>query len=202
MLRIVFVSLLAFFYTFSFSQSSTITTAPQDEFKPNVLPVLIVHRIQSSIEIDGDLDDSGWVGAAKASNFTETWPGDQIKPPVETEALMTYDDNYLYIAFKCYDNPETIRSSLRDRDECFSDDYIGIILDTYGGAAWAYEIFVNPLGIQGDLRWTPDGEDVSFDIVFKSSGKITAEGGTHSIKSAISASPFFLISGTFASFAG
>jgi hypothetical protein len=174
--RIVIVLLLTFFYTLSFSQSSTNATAPQEEFKPNVSPVLIVHRIQSSIEIDGDLDDSGWVHAAKATHFTETWPGDQIKPPVETEALITYDDNYLYIAFKCYDDPQAVRASLRDRDEFFSDDYVGIILDTYGDAAWAYEIFVNPLGIQGDLRWTPDNEDESFDIIFKSGGKITEEG--------------------------
>lgn len=84
--------------------------------------------------------------------------------------------NYFYIAFKCFDDPKSIRASLRDRDECFSDDYIGIILDTYGDAAWAYEIFANPLGIQGDLGWTPNGEDTSFDIIFKSSGKITVDG--------------------------
>lgn len=147
-----------------------------NNFKPNVKPVLEVNRIQSSIEIDGNLDDSGWVNAATATNFTETWPGDQVKPPVETTVMLTYDDNYFYIAFICYDDPKTIRTSIRDRDECFSDDYIGIILDTYGDAAWAYEIFVNPLGIQGDLRWTPQGEDDSFDIIFKSRGKITSEG--------------------------
>lgn len=174
MRRIFTIGIIILLFSQSFSQITT-KTSP-GEFQPNVKPVLEVNRIHSSIQIDGELDDSGWVGAATATNFTETWPGNQIKPPVQTEALVTYDDNYLYIAFKCYDDPQTVRASLRDRDECFSDDYIGIILDTYGDAAWAYEIFVNPLGIQGDLRWTPDGEDVSFDLIFESEGKITSEG--------------------------
>lgn len=174
MLRSVTTCLLTFLALPSFAQTADTSQA---DFKPNIKPVLVVNRIQSSIEIDGELDDSGWVNAATAANFTETWPGELIKPPVETEAMITYDDHHLYIAFKCYDdNPHTIRASFRDRDEAFADDYVGIILDTYGDGAWAYEIFLNPYGIQGDLRWTPQGEDISFDIIFESAGKITDEG--------------------------
>ena len=171
--------MLRFIFLISFSSlvfSQTTSPSIQKKFSPNVKPVLVVNRIHSSIEIDGNLDDSGWKNAAMATNFTETWPGDQIKPPVETEVLITYDNNYLYIAFRCYDDPKTVRASLRDRDQIFSDDYIGIILDTYGDAAWAYEIFVNPFGIQGDVRWTSQGEHDSFDIIFESKGKITTEG--------------------------
>jgi len=175
MSQIFSVGIISLLFLQAFAQNES-TNAPRKEFQPNVKPVLEVNRIHSSIEIDGELNDSGWINAATATNFTETWPGNQIEPPVQTEALVTFDDNYLYIAFKCYDDPQTVRASLRDRDECFSDDYIGIILDTYGDAAWAYEIFVNPLGIQGDIRWTPDGEDVSFDLIFESEGKITSEG--------------------------
>ena len=85
MSRFLTICFLFFLATISLAQT-------QKNFKPNVKPVLKVNRIQSSIVIDGNLDDSGWVNAAIASNFTETWPGDQVKPPVETEVILTYDD--------------------------------------------------------------------------------------------------------------
>lgn len=145
-------------------------------FQPNVMPALEIRRISGVIQIDGELNDAGWSEAAAAVNFAETQPGDQIRPPVETEVRVAYDDANFYIAFIAHDDPKSIRCSLRDRDQIWADDNIGIILDTYGDAAWAYEIFVNPLGIQGDLRWTPQGEDDGFNIIYNSRGKITATG--------------------------
>jgi len=50
------------------------------------------------------------------------------------------------------------------------------MLDTYGDASWAYQIYSNASGIQGDARWTQNGEDESFDIIFNSAGKITPDG--------------------------
>ncbi|MGB5138174.1 MAG: DUF5916 domain-containing protein, partial [Candidatus Zixiibacteriota bacterium] len=151
--------------------------AAQDLFIPNDKPLLSVARCAGSIEIDGDLSDSGWQSAAKAANFAENTPRERVKPAVETEVLVTYDDDNFYMAFICHDDPKTVRASMRDRDEIFDDDYVGILLDTYGDAAWAYEIFVNPLGLQGDLRWVPNGEeDMRFDIVFNSRGRVTEDG--------------------------
>lgn len=115
--------------------------------------------------------------AAVASGFCESNPGDQIKPHVESRALVAYDDNKLYIALIAWDNPRDVRASLCDRDKIFRDDYFGIMLDTYGDAAWGYEIFTNPLGIQGDLRMANGGnEDEGFDIVWESKGQVTDSG--------------------------
>ena len=147
-----------------------------DSFQARVKPDLDVHAASGPIQIDGVLDEAAWQHAAHATGFCEIQPGDNTKPSVETEAWVTYDENNLYLAFRAKDDPRTVRASLRDRDQIFSDDWIGIILDTYGDAAWAYELFFNPLGIAGDLRWTPNGEDVSFDLVLDSRGKVTADG--------------------------
>lgn len=148
-------------------------TAP---FKPNLLPNIEVPRISQPIKIDGDLGDQGWQQAARTGNFTETFPGDQVRPQVDTEALVGYDDRYLYVAFIARDQPGSVRASLRDRDEMFQDDFVGIMLDTFGDAVVSYEIFVNPIGIQGDLLLTRNNEDESFDLIFESRGKITGEG--------------------------
>ncbi len=126
--------------------------------------------------VDGKLDDEGWVGAAKALDWSENWPGEQSKPPVDSQAWISYDDENLYIAFLLQDDPKMVRATLTERDHIWDDDYVGIILDTYGSSAWAYELFVNPLGVQGDLRWTPNGEDLSFNIVFKTEARMSEDG--------------------------
>lgn len=144
---------------------------------PNLKPTLAISRARGAILIDGKLDDAGWAGAARALNFTEASPRDLARPSVETEAWITYDEDNLYVAFIARDDPATIRSSLTDRDRMFQDDYVGVLLDTYGDASWAYLLFANPKGIQGDSRMAEGrGEDDRMDIIFHSSGQITEEG--------------------------
>ena len=141
------------------------------------IPTLNILVVQGEIKIDGDLSDPGWRNAVKTKDFTQYTPVDHVKPEVETEVYITYDHQYLYLGFICNDDPSSIRATLSDRDGMFADDFIGIILDTYGNASWSYEFYVNPLGVQGDLRWVANGgEDSRFDIVYESAGKITDQG--------------------------
>ena len=154
-----------------------INGADNEEFNPNLKPNLEVRKMTGDIRIDGDLTDSGWLNVVRATNFTQAEPVDMVKPSSRTEAFITYDNDNLYVAIKAFDtDPVSIRSSLRDRDKITSDDRVGIILNTYGDESWAYELFANPVGIQHDLRYTLSGEDESFDIVYKSEGKLTSEG--------------------------
>ncbi len=149
----------------------------QSNFVPNTKPSLNVSRCNGPIVVDGEFSDLGWKDAAKAQNFSEHTPHDRTEPPVQTEVLITYDAENFYLGFICHDDPTTVRASMRNRDEIFSDDYVGILMDTYGDASWAYEIFVNPFGLQGDLRMVTNGdEDMLFDIVFDSRGHITPSG--------------------------
>lgn len=153
------------------------SSAVRADFEPNLNPTLEIPLISGNVNIDGELNEPAWTQAAVAENFVETYPGDLIEPDVKTEVLLMYDIKKLYIAFKCFDSPDQVRASLRERDQIFQDDYIGIILDTFGDAAWSYEIFVNPFGVQGDLRLEVGGEeDLTFDIVYYSRGKITDDG--------------------------
>ncbi len=151
--------------------------ADDGSFVPSYKPTLHVPKIEGKIKIDGEFSEDAWKLAAVADNFAETQPNDQTKPGVESKALIMYDDKNLYIALIAYDDPSKIRTSYSDRDAIFRDDYFGIMLDTYGDQTWGYELFVNPYGIQGDLRMTSgSGEDASFDIVWETMGKITDSG--------------------------
>lgn len=146
-------------------------------FQPVYKPTLEVRRTVSPIKIDGILNDSAWQNASHADNFVERNPGDMVKPEVETEAYITYDDENLYVAFACYDDPSSIRATMCQRDQFSSDDAVCLLLDTYGEATWAYEFFVNPYGIQKDNLWTSvQGEDSGFDLVWRSAAKITETG--------------------------
>lgn len=148
-----------------------------DTFTPVYHPTLQVSKAVKGIKINGKLDDPGWQNAGRADNFAEHRPGDQTRPPVETVAYMTYDDHNLYVAFVCYDDPDAIRASLCERERVFHDDNIVLCLDTYGAAAWAYTLNVNPYGIQADAMWFPStGEGSGFDLIWESAGMITDSG--------------------------
>ena len=103
-------------------------------FVPQYKPTLHIPRSVGDIRIDGHLDDPGWVGAAVAGDFCETNPGDQIAPPVETKVMITYDDDKLYAAFVCYDEPSEVRASMCERDRLQNDDKVGLFIDTAAGA--------------------------------------------------------------------
>jgi hypothetical protein len=166
------LTVLAVWLTFSTVRADTTSVA-----SPDFHPVLDVRPAGGTIEIDGDLTDPGWTNAARAEGFVEVNPGDNLPPAVRSAALVTYTESHLYIAMIAWDDPHQVRASMSDRDAIFRDDYFGIMLDTYGDYAWGYEIFVNPFGIQGDLRISSNGmEDESLDLVFESRGIVTDSG--------------------------
>ncbi|MEP6995866.1 MAG: hypothetical protein ABI968_15185, partial [Acidobacteriota bacterium] len=109
-------------------------------------------RLSQPIRIDGDLSDPGWAEAAKIETFYETNVGDNVPPPVRTVAWVGYDSRFFYVAIRCDDpDPQKIRAPYVDRDNVFSDqDFAGILLDVKNDRRSAYELFVNPRGIQDD----------------------------------------------------
>ena len=157
--------------------SYSIAGEKSNEFVQQYKPTLHVTRAPGQIEIDGHLSDAGWQTALPATNFTEHSPGEEVKPPVRTEAFVTYDDDNLYLAAVCYADPAQVRASMCERERIFADDNIGFFFDTYGDASRAYIININPHGIQYDAQWSSGwGEDSNFDLVFESAGAITDSG--------------------------
>jgi len=154
-----------------------LTASALATFQPIFNPKLEIRKTEKAIKIDGDLGDPGWKNASQAANFVESYPGDNIEPIVKTEAYVAYDDDNLYVAFICYDDPSRIRATMCQRDQFYSDDAVGLLLDTYTDAAWAYELYVNPYGIQKDYLWSSiSGEDGGFDLVWQSAARVTESG--------------------------
>lgn len=137
-------------------------------------PVLEITPIQNEIIIDGDLTEIEWGKAKGTDYFLEIEPGENIIPAENTEVKVAYDDQNLYVAFWAFADPEDIRASYQNRDRAWMDDFVAIFLDTYGDANAGTMIGSNPFGIQIDALNNGSGDDdPSFDLVYKSQGKIT-----------------------------
>ncbi len=175
-LRTLFI-ISAFLFISSFSNSQ----AQTENINPK--PVLNIIKIDNPIEINGKLDNSAWLLADPIEAKYEIRPGDNSPAPERTIIKALYDDEYIYFGFNCYDsNPEDIRANYSERDKIWQDDYVIILLDTYGDSQKAYEIALNPYGIQGDLLASANGEDLSFDLTWFGAASINDSGWTAEMK--------------------
>ena len=150
-------------------ESDTVSFIPNSDL--SVSPV----RVQGNdISIDGKLNEPEWKKAVKLSNFSQVEPGENVRPSVETDAYMFYNESGLYVAFICHEQEiKNLRKTFTERDEAYNDDWVGVFIDTYFEGKQAYELIVNPYGIQADLMWTaPGDEDENYDIIWNSAAEI------------------------------
>ncbi|MET1253704.1 carbohydrate binding family 9 domain-containing protein [Aliikangiella maris] len=171
LLRAVYVGTIGAILTilsFSCRSSELIGEIPFITLAPN-----------KQIEIDGKLDETTWSDALELFLNFETSPGENIPAPVATRALIFEDGRNIYIAFEAYDDsPHLIRAYMGDRDSIESSDSVAIKLDTFNDSRKAFLFEVNPLGIQADsvIDEQSDKTDSSWDAIWFSAGKMTANG--------------------------
>lgn len=140
---------------------------------------IIVPKFVTQPKIDGDLTDKCWRKAARVSNFTEFQPREGEKPEVNTEVVLGYDSENLYIGFICYESEASeIRGTFTNRDEFANDDFVWVVIDTYGDLQTAYEFGINPCGVQFDLYRTGNQENSNFDTCWESEAKVSDNGWT------------------------
>ena len=178
-LRLSCVTLFFCFSVQAVAQPSLSQDGPSGSntvFAPAFKPSLDISPARGEITLDGKIDDAGWRNAARFTNFSETFPDERARPPIDIAAYMAYDDDHLYIAFRIDDDPAAIRANYSDRDQIWQDDYVGIALDTNGDGQEVYFIASNPLGIQGDTRISRNDEDLGFNLVYSTEGRITDQG--------------------------
>jgi hypothetical protein len=161
------------------SQSNSLFGQPREEGIPP-LRSFRVARAASEIRVDAVLDEQAWSDAVGIDLPYEWFPGDNVRPPVETDCRVTYDTNNLYLGCRAFDPaPSQIRARLADRDGLtIQDDHIGFLLDTFNDRRRAFQFRVNPLGVQMDaILSTSEGEeDFSWDAIWNSAGRITPDG--------------------------
>jgi hypothetical protein len=103
--------------------------------------------------------------------FEEAW--DQVEPLVmtmfspsygaplteETDIRVGYDNDYIYLGARMYDDDVSdIRSNTLYRDTFSGDDLVAIILDSYNDYETAVWFVVNPAGARSDRSMSNDAE--------------------------------------------
>ncbi|WP_162301453.1 carbohydrate binding family 9 domain-containing protein [Cognatilysobacter segetis] len=138
-----------------------------------------IPHLDGEIVIDGVLDDAAWSQATPVELNYEISPGDNVAPPVRTTMRIASTRDALYLSFHAQDpDPSKIRAHLTDRDGAYRDEFVGVMLDTFDDHRRNYEFFVNPFGVQMDLirEEATGNEDDSWDGLWTSAGRVTADG--------------------------
>jgi hypothetical protein len=138
-----------------------------------------VRPTATPIRIDARLEEPAWSAATPIAVAHEWYPSDTVAAPVATEALVTYDDRNLYVAFRAKDaQPERIRARFHERDAAIDDDLVGFYIDPFNDDRRAYQFRINPLGVQIDaINSDVEGsEDFSWDGIWDSAGMVTSDG--------------------------
>ena len=142
--------------------------------------VLKTKFITEKIEIDGQLDENIWLSAAVATDFIMLVPdnGKIIPENKKTEIKVLYDNDAIYIGAIMYDDtPEKILREITPRDNFGTSDLFGVFINGFNDGQQDFQFFVNAADGQSDcINTDTNGEDYSWDAVWKSKAVITDKG--------------------------
>src|SRR5712671_4483424 len=137
---------------------------------------LEIPRVEAAPQLDDYV--SGTAVGVAVSEFLQREPGDLVPVSEPTTAYLSYDHDNLYVAFVCKaSDPSSIRARMSRRESIFDDDFVAVHLDPFQERQRAYMFFSNPIGVQADgVDSEGGGDDLSYDAVWRSSGRLTADG--------------------------
>ena len=138
---------------------------------------LVARRVDQPPRLQDFLTPDPPAGGVRVTDFRQREPGDGVPVSVPTTAYVSYDDANLYVVFVCQEDPAKVRAGLTKREEISVDDGVAVYLDTFPDRKRAYLFQANPLGVQLDGIVTEgQDDDYSFDAVWQSEGRLTADG--------------------------
>jgi hypothetical protein len=120
----------------------------------------IQHISAANIVVDGRLDEPVWQTISPVTGFTQTSP-DLGKPVSErTEALIFYDDENLYVGFRCYDSePKKIVHRMGPHDSRGNSDSVGLFIDPFHDKRTGYYFGLSAGGVQFDALSSEDNSN-------------------------------------------
>lgn len=137
-------------------------------------------KISDAPKIDGILNESFWASAEIAKDFVMFEPGngEAEQASMNTEVKIAYNDQAIYISAVLKDrSPDSILTQLTARDDFNQNtDWFGIFLNPYNDGLNDFNFWVTAAGVQADARTTQDGDDFSWNAVWKSAVQLTDKG--------------------------
>ncbi|MFC1786409.1 carbohydrate binding family 9 domain-containing protein, partial [Candidatus Neomarinimicrobiota bacterium] len=130
--------------------------------------IQVVRLNDDHLKIDGLLDEPVWHSAPTGTNFISRSPLDGVEPSFNTTFKILYDNEYLYVGIRAYDNePDQIIGNLTRKDEYTISDWLYVSIDSFNDNRTAFEFGLNAAGVQHDLVRSDDVEsDDTWDGVW------------------------------------
>ncbi|MEL6832595.1 MAG: DUF5916 domain-containing protein [Bacteroidota bacterium] len=123
---------------------------------------VFLKKSQDKITIDGRVDEVAWFSGSPATNFWENFPTDTVLCDAKTEIYMTFDEDNLYIAAKCYAPGQNyVVPSLRRDYRAGGSDNITFLLDPFRDRTNAFVFGMNPYGVMREALISNGGNSTS-----------------------------------------
>jgi len=122
------------------------------------VPELAAARAEQPPTIDGKLADGEWGGAARATGFLER--KSQGLARAQTEVLLLYDDDNLYLAFLCREpNPAGLVARAKDEANFWGakDDVVAVFIKPDEDEETYYQYALSVSGARFDQKSCPEG---------------------------------------------
>ncbi len=143
--------LLGFLLLISFASFSQVNS---DQYQ------LTAERLTSPIILDGKLEDAHWQTAERADNFILTFPVDSTEATSQTEVMISFDNEYLYIGGVCHENSakEHVMQSLRRDFDWPRNENLSIYIDPFDDFTNGFTFGITPFGVRREGLVTNGGE--------------------------------------------
>ncbi|OWY21387.1 hypothetical protein C7N43_06800 [Sphingobacteriales bacterium UPWRP_1] len=140
---------------------------------------LVTQRLIKPPKIDGSLTDEAWTSATTplADGFIQIEPQPGVPSRQKTEVYVMYDDNALYIVAHLHDTmPDSIMHQLSRRDDLGNTDWFGVVVDAYQDGLNGLGFILTAAGVQTDIKYTAQGEEVAWNAVWQSAALRNEQG--------------------------
>ena len=156
-----------------FAQTDTLSDLTNNRLNFQVY----VKKAETTMTVDGVLDEKDWENAIPAKDFWKYFPDNKTRAVTKTEARLIYDAHFLYIGFTCFDSSSKhIVPTLKRDVNYFDADAISVLLDPINQQSNAYLFGVSPLGVQSETTIQSFGDPTfSWDSKWFSSVKQYAD---------------------------
>jgi hypothetical protein len=134
-------------------------SAVQDILKLARTERIVIHRIAGPVTFDGRPDEPAWAGLKPLCMVMQT-PSFGEACSERSEALLGYDDDYVYVAGRLFDRePGLIQAPTKKRDAMVAtSDWFGVLFDTFNDKENALAFFTTPAGLRFDAAVFRDGQ--------------------------------------------
>ncbi len=168
--------LLCFFIFINAESQTKDTLIPKKKY--------FTQRLNGEITLDGIPQEAAWDAVEWGGDFTQWQPHEGQAPSQQTNFKILYDNNFLYIGYRCHDlAPDSIIKRMGRRD-VFPGDWVEINIDSYHDQRTGFSFTLSVSGVRSDEFISENGNewDQSWNPIWFAKTNVDDKGWTGEVK--------------------